>query len=67
LSGPAAATVSSDEDLSALQDVHDVVVLGVFSSVESDAYKAFMKVAAGDELHTFAVSTSDAVKSKLAV
>ena len=67
ITGPAAATVSTEEDLSSLQDTSDVFVLGSFSSVESDGYKAFMKLAASDDLNTYVVTTSDAIKTKLAM
>ena len=53
--------------MSAVQDVNEVFVLGIFSGVESDGYKAFMKLAAEDDLHTYVVSTSTAVANKLAV
>jgi hypothetical protein len=53
--------------LSSLQDVNEVFVIGVFSGAEVDGYKAFMKLAAEDDLHVYVVSTSTEVASKLAV
>ena len=53
--------------MSSLQDVNEVFVLGVFSGAEADGYKAFLKLAAEDDLHIYVISTSTEVASKLAV
>lgn len=47
--------------------MNEVFVIGVFSGAEADGYKAFMKLAAEDDLHVYVVSTSTEVASKLAV
>lgn len=65
--GPAAATVSTTEELSSVQDLNEVFVIGVFSGVEAAGYKAFMKLAAEDDVHVYVVSTSTEVATKLAV
>lgn len=66
-SGPATTTIATDDDLLKFQEKNTAFVLGVFSSVDSDAAKKFSKFASGDELHTFAITTAAAVKAKLAV
>jgi protein disulfide-isomerase A1 len=65
--GPAATQVNSEEDLNKLQDTHDVVALGVFSSPDSSAAKNFLSTAANDDLHVYAVSYDASVRSKLGV
>ncbi len=66
-SGPAFHTLGSEDELTKFQEAHDVFTVGVFDSEDSDAAKAFKNLANEDELHVFALSTSDAVKNKLAV
>jgi len=66
-SGPAAVTLSTDDDLTKFQEAHEVFALGVFDSVDSEAAKAFLAMADGDEVHSYAISTSAALKTKLAV
>lgn len=65
--GPAAVTVTSEDDLVKMQEKHEAFAIGVFDSVDSDSAKAFMAMADADELNTYAISTSAEVKSKLAV
>lgn len=66
--GPAFITVSSEDDLLKLQEKHEVVVLGAFTSVDSAALKAYQSFASDSELEVpFAVTTSTEVLGKLAV
>jgi protein disulfide-isomerase A1 len=66
-SGPAVASINNNDDLLKFQESHDVFVLGVFSSVDSDAAKKFAALASDDELHVYAIATDAEVRSKLAV
>ena len=66
-SGPAAVTLSTEDDLLKFQEKHEVFTLGLFASADSDAAKAFLNMADGDEIHSYAISTDASVKSKLAV
>ena len=66
-SGPAAVTLSTEDDLLKFQEKHEVFTLGIFASADSDAAKAFLNMADGDEIHSYAISTDASVKSKLAV
>lgn len=66
-SGPAAATIATEDDLTKFQEAHEAFALGVFSSVDSEAAKKFMALADADEINTYAITTAAAVKSKLAV
>lgn len=65
--GPPAVTVTSEEQLLQLQESHEVVVLGVFASADSEAAKAFLSAAADDELHFYAISHDSSVQQKLGV
>jgi protein disulfide-isomerase A1 len=65
--GPAATTVKTEEELLNLQESNDVVILGAFSSADSEAAKTFLNAASGDEVHVYAVTYDDAVKTKLGV
>jgi protein disulfide-isomerase A1 len=66
-SGPAAKTLVTEEDLTAAQESNDAIVVGVYSSDNSDKYKVFMSYAAMDDENTFFVTTSEAIRNKLAV
>ena len=66
-SGPVVNTIATEDDLTKFQETHDVFVLGLFSSADSESAKYFVAMADQDELHAYAISTSAAVKSKLAV
>lgn len=65
--GPAFHVVSSEADLERLQEAHEAIAVGVFSSVESDEAKVFIAAADSDDGHIYAVTADAGVKSKLAV
>ena len=48
-SGPSFITVSTAEELQKLQEAHEAFVLGAFKSIDSDAAKSFISMAAGSE------------------
>ena len=64
-SGPAAVTLETEDDLLKVQEANDVVVVGVFDSVDDAKAKSFMNIAMDDDSLAYAITTSDAVKSKL--
>ena len=66
-SGPAAKTIETEEDLMHMEEANDAFALGVFASLDSPAAKAFLAVAADVDAISFAISTSAAVRAKLAV
>lgn len=66
-SGPPAVTLSTQDDLANFQEKHEAFALGVFADLDSEAAKAFLSLADGDELHSYAITSSEAVKSKLGV
>jgi protein disulfide-isomerase A1 len=66
-SGPAAVTLNNEDDLTKFQEKHEAFALGLFSDMDSEAAKGFMNMADGDEFHSYAVSTSGALRSKLGV
>lgn len=66
-SGPAAVTLSTEDELTKFQETHEAFALGLFDSVDSEAAKGFLNIADGDEIHSYAISTSAALKAKLAV
>jgi len=66
-SGAAAKTISNVDDLEAMQEANDVVVLGTFSSMESAGAKGFMALADADDMLSYAISTDAAVASSLGV
>lgn len=65
--GPAAVSVNSEEQLLQLQETHEVVVLGVFSSADSANAKIFLSAASNDDLHFYAISSDSSVQQKLGV
>jgi len=66
-SGPAAKTITTADELAALQEAQDVFVVGVFDDVTSDDAKAFLTVAGGDDSLTYAITSDAAVKGSLGV
>jgi protein disulfide-isomerase A1 len=64
-SGPAAVTLETEDDLLKVQEANDVVVVGVFDSVDDAKAKSFMNIAMDDDSLAYAITASDAVKSKL--
>jgi len=66
-SGPAAKDLATTEDLDHMKEANDVFALGVFASADSAAAKAFLSVANDVDSMSFAITTSAAVKSSLAV
>lgn len=59
--GPAAQTLTDVEDVKALIADNDVVVVGFFTDVESDAAKAFLAAADGLDDYPFAITSEAAV------
>ena len=59
--GPAAATVSSVQEVEALKEANEVVVVGIFSDLEGESAKAFMKAAAGFDDVVFAITSEGGV------
>jgi protein disulfide-isomerase A1 len=66
-SGPVAQTVSTEEELLLMKEANDAFVLGYFEDDKSFAAKLFLEVAASMDHLNFAISTSDAIKSSLAI
>lgn len=65
--GPPAATVNTEDELLALQEKNDVVVVGAFSSLDADVAKEFEKFADEYEMDVaYAITSDKAVKAKLA-
>lgn len=65
--GPPAATVKTEDELLALQEKNDVVVVGAFGSLDSDVAKEFEKFADEYEMDVaYAITSDKAVKAKLA-
>jgi protein disulfide-isomerase A1 len=64
-SGPAAKTLSTEDDLAEFQETHGVFVLGFFSDPASSAAKQFLTVASMDEENNYAIASTDAIKAKL--
>jgi protein disulfide-isomerase A1 len=65
--GPSYHVLSSESDFEKLQETQDAFAVGVFSTLDSDAAKAFLAAAEADESHVYAITTDAGVKSKLAV
>lgn len=59
--GPSAVTLDSVEDAKAFIEKDDVVLMGFFENVESDAAKAFLKVASDNDELPFGISSNKAV------
>lgn len=66
-SGPAAKTITTADELSALQEAHDAFVVGVFDDADSAEAKGFLGVAGADDSLVYAITTDAAVKSTLGV
>jgi protein disulfide-isomerase A1 len=66
-SGPPAKTIETAAQLLAAQESNDVIVVGYFASVDSEAAKGFLTVAGGDEVNSYFISSSEDVKNALAV
>jgi len=65
--GPSSASISTVAELEKFQETHESFALGVFSSLDSAAAKAFTTAADGDDLHAYAITTDAGVKGKLGV
>jgi len=65
--GPIATTISSEEELSHMQEANDVFVVGTFDDVDSAAAKNFLSTAGSMEDFTFAITSNDEVRSALGV
>ena len=65
--GPPAKTISTAEELTAAQESDDAIVVGYFADLESAAAKTFLVAAGRDSETNYFISSSDAVKSSLAV
>lgn len=66
-SGPVARPVNSEEDLVVLQEANDAVVLGVFASSDSANARSFLSLAGDSEDDVYAITSADAVRTKLGV
>jgi len=67
-SGPPAETLNDEDDLAKFQGSDEAVVIGVFSGVDSNEAKEFVKYAGVSTIEVpYAVTTSAAVKAKLGV
>lgn len=64
-SGPPAVTLATEDDLMKAQESGDVLVVGVFDSMDSDQAKEFLTAAGDDDSLAYAVTTADAIKTKL--
>lgn len=60
-SGPAAAEIKTADELSALKEANEVVVVGLFKDQDSDDAKKFMKLAQEYDEQPFAISSEEAV------
>lgn len=66
-SGPAAVTLSSLDDLTNMEEKHASFAVGIFSDVEGEAAKAYLKVADANDNHIFTITSSSSIKEKLGV
>lgn len=66
-SGPPAKTIDTAAQLLAAQESNDVIIVGYFSSADSEAAKGFLTVASGDDVNSYYISSSADVKDALAV
>jgi len=66
-SGPPAVAVTTEEELTALQEKHEVFALGVFDSTDSENFRSFSFIASNDETNVYAYTTSNEVKLKLSI
>mmetsp|Transcript_6353 Transcript_6353/g.12917 ORF Transcript_6353/g.12917 Transcript_6353/m.12917 type:complete len:473 (+) Transcript_6353:89-1507(+) len=65
--GPAAETIADEAALTAFKEKAEVVVLGAFDAVDSDAAKAFLNAAEVDENALYGITTDAAVKTAAGV
>ena len=66
-SGPAYHVLTTEEELMTFQEKHEAFTLGVYSSMDSAHAKELQKLANDLEDEIVAVTTSDAIKKKLAI
>ena len=64
-SGPPTISLETEDDLLKAQEANDVVVVGVFGSTDSAEARTFTAVASDDDSLIYALTTSEAVMSKL--
>lgn len=60
-SGPPAADIKTADELNAIKEANEVVVIGLFKDQESDAAKTFIKVASEYDEQPFVVSSEQSV------
>lgn len=65
--GPAAQTLTTVDEAKAFKSSADVVVVGLFSDLESTDAKAFLEAAAENDEYPFAISSESTVWSELGV
>ena len=66
-SGPPAKTLSSADDVLALQESGDAVVVGYFADAESANAKAFLAMAGVDDTLDYGITSADSVKEHLSL
>lgn len=66
-SGPPAKTLATSDDVLALQESGDAVVIGYFADVESASAKAFLALASADDILEYGISSADSVKEHLSL
>jgi protein disulfide-isomerase A1 len=64
-SGPAAATLTTTDELTNTQESNDAFVVGYFADVESAAAKAFVSAASQDEDNVYTITSSAEIKAEL--
>lgn len=65
--GPPALTLENVEDANKFKDSEEVVLVGLFEDLDSDAAKAYLGVAALSDDYQFAITTEKAVFSEFGV
>lgn len=66
-SGPPAKTLATSDDVLALQESGDAVVIGYFADVDSASAKAFLALASADDILEYGISSADGVKNHLSL